>query len=107
AADGTLVHGQLFEGSGGEKKPGLIFVHGGPARQMLLGWHYMDTYSIMYAMNQYLANHGFVVLSVNYRLSIGYGRAFHQPAHAGASGASEYQDVVAGARYLQGLPGVD
>jgi dipeptidyl aminopeptidase/acylaminoacyl peptidase len=44
---------------------------------------------------------------VNYRLGIGYGRAFHQPAHAGASGASEYQDVVAGARYLQGLPGVD
>jgi dipeptidyl aminopeptidase/acylaminoacyl peptidase len=107
AADGTLVHGQLFERSGGGKKPGLIFVHGGPARQMLLGWHYMDTYSIMYAMNQYFTNHGIVVLSVNYRLSLGYGRAFHQPAHAGASGASEYQDVVAGARYLQGLPGVD
>jgi len=46
-------------------------------------------------------------LSVNYRLGIGYGRAFHQPDHAGLAGASEYQDVVAGARYLQSLPYVD
>lgn len=108
AADGTLVHGQLFARQGGAaKKPGIIFVHGGPPRQMLIGWHYMDYYSNAYAVNQYLAAHGFVVLSVNYRLGIGYGRAFHQPDHAGFAGASEYQDVVAGARYLQGVPGVD
>jgi dipeptidyl aminopeptidase/acylaminoacyl peptidase len=88
-------------------KPAVIFVHGGPPRQMLLGWHYMDYYSNAYAVNQYLAAHGFVVLSVNYRLGIGYGRAFHQPEHASFAGASEYQDVVAGARYLQSLPGVD
>jgi dipeptidyl aminopeptidase/acylaminoacyl peptidase len=113
AGDGTLVHGQLFEhkGSGaaghGANKPGVIFVHGGPPRQMLLGWHYMGYYSNAYAVNQYLATHGFTVLSVNYRLGIGYGRAFHQPDHAGAAGAAEYQDVVAGARFLQSVPGVD
>jgi dipeptidyl aminopeptidase/acylaminoacyl peptidase len=113
AEDGTLVHGQLFEqkGSGasehGAKKPGVIFVHGGPPRQMLLGWHYMGYYSNAYAVNQYLATHGFTVLSVNYRLGIGYGRAFHQPDHAGPAGAAEYQDVVAGARFLQSVPGVD
>jgi dipeptidyl aminopeptidase/acylaminoacyl peptidase len=110
AADGTLVHGQLFDtggAKGGEKKPGVIFVHGGPPRQMLLGWHYMDYYSNGYAVNQYLAAHGFVALSVNYRLGIGYGRAFHHPEHAGYAGASEYQDVVAGARFLQSLPSVD
>src|SRR5690606_31469294 len=38
---------------------------------------------------------------------IGYGREFHHPAHAGPAGASEYRDVVGGARYLRGLPGVD
>ena len=54
---------------------------------MLLGWHYMDYYSNAYAVNQYLAAHGFVVLSVNYRLGIGYGRAFHQPEHARLSPA--------------------
>jgi dipeptidyl aminopeptidase/acylaminoacyl peptidase len=108
AADGVLVHGQLFgSASKGASKPGIIFVHGGPPRQMLLGWHYMQYYSNAYAVNQYLAAHGFVVLSVNYRLGIGYGRAFHEPEHAGLAGASEYQDVVAGARFLQTVPGVD
>ncbi|HEX7324826.1 MAG TPA: prolyl oligopeptidase family serine peptidase [Rhodanobacteraceae bacterium] len=108
AADGTLVHGQLFRSRGAPtNQPGIIFVHGGPPRQMLLGWHYMDYYSNSYAVNQYLATHGFTVLSVNYRLGIGYGQAFHRPAHAGPRGASEYQDVVAGARWLQHVPSVD
>jgi dipeptidyl aminopeptidase/acylaminoacyl peptidase len=74
---------------------------------MLLGWHYMQYYSNAYAVNQYLAAHGFIVLSVNYRLGIGYGRTYHQPEHGGPAGASEYQDVVAGAHYLQTLAGVD
>jgi dipeptidyl aminopeptidase/acylaminoacyl peptidase len=109
AADGTKVHGQLFDNGSGQSAPkaGVIFVHGGPPRQMLLGWHYMDYYSNAYAVNQYLAAHGFVVLSVNYRLGIGYGRSFHHPEHAGYAGAAEYQDVVAGARFLQSLPDVD
>jgi dipeptidyl aminopeptidase/acylaminoacyl peptidase len=112
AADGTLIHGQLFESKaaasgGATTRPGIVFVHGGPPRQMLLGWHYMQYYSNAYAVNQYLAAHGFVVLSVNYRLGIGYGRAFQQPDHAGPAGSSEYQDVVAGGRFLQTVPGVD
>ena len=111
AADGVLVHGQLFDatpnGAHKSSRPGIIFVHGGPPRQMLLGWHYMDYYSNSYAVNQYLAAHGFVVLSVNYRLGIGYGRAFREPEHSGPTGASEYQDVVAGAHFLQTVPGVD
>jgi dipeptidyl aminopeptidase/acylaminoacyl peptidase len=107
AADGTTVHGQIFQAAGGQTRPGVIFVHGGPPRQMLLGWHYMDYYSNAYATNQYLATHGFVVLSVNYRLGIGYGHRFHHPDHAGPAGASEYQDVVAGAKFLQQVRGVD
>jgi dipeptidyl aminopeptidase/acylaminoacyl peptidase len=108
AEDGLLVHGQLFEAAGGKsKKPALIFVHGGPPRQMLLGWSYMFYYSHAYAMNQYLASRGFTVLSVNYRLGIGYGRAFQHPQAAGPAGGSEYRDVLAGARFLQSLPGVD
>jgi len=74
---------------------------------MLLGWHYMDYYSNAYAVNQYLAAHGFTVLSVNYRLGIGYGRAFQHPEKAGPQGSSEYQDVLAGARFLQATNGVD
>lgn len=108
AADGWTIHGQLFESKrGSSAKPAVIFVHGGPPRQMLLGWHNWSYYGNAYALNQYLANHGFVVLSVNYRLGIGYGYAFHHPERWGPTGASEYQDVVAGAKYLQGLHGVD
>lgn len=102
AADGLRIQGQLFVARGGPAhKPGIIFVHGGPPRQMLLTWHNMDYYSNSYAVNQYLANHGFIVLSVNYRLGIGYGHDFHYPEHWGPTGASEYQDVVAGAKWLQ------
>jgi dipeptidyl aminopeptidase/acylaminoacyl peptidase len=108
ASDGLTIHGQLFEHAGGAaKKPGIIFVHGGPSRQMLLGWHYMGYYANAYAVNQYLANHGYVVLSVNYRLSIGYGHTFHHPKHWGPTGAAEYKDVLAGAAYLQQLDDVD
>jgi dipeptidyl aminopeptidase/acylaminoacyl peptidase len=107
AADGGHVYGQLFVPPGGGKHPGILFVHGGPPRQMLLTWHYFDYYSNSYAVNQYLANHGFVVLSVNYRLGIGYGHDFNFPPRWGPTGASEYQDVVAGARFLQRDPHVD
>ena len=97
AADGVEVHAQLFaRDDGSAKKPAIIFVHGGPPRQMLLGWHYMHYYSNAYAVNQYLANHGFVVLSLNYRLGIGYGHDFHYPEHWGPTGAAEYKDVLAG-----------
>jgi dipeptidyl aminopeptidase/acylaminoacyl peptidase len=113
APDGVEVHGQLFDAgrgardAGSGRRPAIVYVHGGPPRQMLLGWHYSDYYANSYAMNQYLANKGYVVLSVNYRLGIGYGREFHHPARGGVQGASEYQDVKAGAEYLRTLPQVD
>jgi dipeptidyl aminopeptidase/acylaminoacyl peptidase len=105
--DGLSVHAQLFDAGGSGPRPAVIYVHGGPPRQMLLGWHYSDYYSNAYAMNQYLASLGYVVLSVNYRLGIGYGYEFHRPPNAGVQGASEYLDVKAGAEYLRGLPQVD
>ena len=107
APDGLTVHGQLFAAPGGGQRPAVVFVHGGPPRQMLLGWSYMDYYSNAYAVNQYLAQHGFTVLSINYRLGIGYGRAYQHPAHGGPAGSSEYQDVLSGARFLARQPGVD
>ena len=108
APDGVEVHAQLFERDGGlTRKPAIVYVHGGPPRQMLLGWHYSDYYANAYAQNQYLASRGYVVLSVNYRLGIGYGHDFHRPVNAGAQGASEYQDVKAAGEYLQKLPQVD
>jgi dipeptidyl aminopeptidase/acylaminoacyl peptidase len=60
-----------------------------------------------YAMNQYFASRGYVVLSVNYRSGIGYGRAFRRAEHTGARGNAEYQDIEAAGRYLAGRPDVD
>jgi dipeptidyl aminopeptidase/acylaminoacyl peptidase len=109
SSDGVQVHAQLFEppAGGPVKKAAVVYVHGGPPRQMLLGWHYGDYYWNAYAMNQYLASRGFVVLSINYRLGIGYGHDFHRPPRAGVAGASEYLDVKAAGEWLRAQPFVD
>jgi dipeptidyl aminopeptidase/acylaminoacyl peptidase len=97
--DGLSIHAQWFEQPGGsnKKKPAIIYIHGGPPRQMLLGWHYSDYYSNAYVMNQYLAS----------RLGIGYGYEFHNPKAAGSAGASEYLDIKAAAEWLVKQPNVD
>ncbi len=108
--DGLKIHSQLFlppDARPGDKRPAMIFMHGGPMRQMMLGWHNRGYYHRAYAFNQYLASRGYVVLSVNYRSGISYGRAFRQAKDRGAFGASEYQDIVAAGKYLQGRPEVD
>ncbi len=108
AADGTVIHGQLFiNRSITGKRPGVVYMHGGPKRQMLLGFHYSDYYINCYAFNQYLASQGYAVVSVNYRDGIGYGKNFRRAKNQGPRGASEYQDVVAAAKYLQALPEVE
>jgi len=106
--DGITLHGQLFLPRNVQGKvPGLVFMHGGPIRQMMLGFHYMDYYHNAYAENQYLASRGYAVLSVNYRLGVMYGRAFREAPNTVWRGAAEYKDVVAAGRYLQQLPEVD
>ena len=74
---------------------------------MLLGWHYMDYYNNAYAMNQYLASQGYVVLSINYRSGIGYGLNFREAINYGASGASEFNDVEGAGLYLRTRADVD
>jgi len=110
AADGLEISNQLFlpkDLKPGEKRPALVFVHGGPRRQMLPGYHYMQFYHWAYAINQWLADQGYVVLSINYRRGIGYGKSFRDAPNAQAAGNSEYQDVLAGGKYLQGRADVD
>jgi dipeptidyl aminopeptidase/acylaminoacyl peptidase len=118
AADGWEIHAQLFEpasptnknghsAGSADRHPALIFIHGGSIRQMMLGFHYMDYYHNAYAMNQYLAGLGYVVLAVNYRTGIMYGRHFREPVDGGWRGGAEYKDIVAAGRYLQSLSNVD
>jgi dipeptidyl aminopeptidase/acylaminoacyl peptidase len=108
ASDGVEAHGQLFKPAGGEaRKPAVVYIHGGGPRQMLLGWHNRWEYANDYGANQYLVSRGFIVLSVDYRLSVGYGQAFQFADHTGARGAEEYRDILAGGKYLQSRPDVD
>jgi dipeptidyl aminopeptidase/acylaminoacyl peptidase len=107
---GVAAHGQLFLPPGGgsaTRHPALVFMHGGPIRQMLAGWHYMDYYSNAYGLNQYLASRGYVVLALNYRAGIGYGLGYREAANYGATGASEYNDVLSAAAYLRARADVD
>jgi len=110
AEDGFQTHNQLFlprDLRPGERRPALIFIHGGPRRQMLLGYHYMYFYHMAYALNQYFANRGYVVLSVNYRSGIGYGKAFRNAPEVGRRGNAEYRDILAAGKYLASRPDVD
>jgi len=110
SADGMAIHGQLFlppDVDDGERRPAALFFHGGSRRQMLLGWHYRGYYHNAYALNQYLASRGYVVLSVNYRSGIGYGMEFREAPDYGATGASEFGDVLGAGLYLRSRPDVD
>jgi dipeptidyl-peptidase-4 len=110
APDGLEIKNQLFLPRNlkpGERRPAIVFVHGGPVRQMLLGYHYMQFYHWAYGINQWLADQGYVVLSINYRSGIGYGRSFRNAPNTGGRGNAEYQDVLIGGKYLQSRPDVD
>ena len=110
AADGLRVHAQLFlpkDADTGQRHPAVVFMHGGSRRQMLLGWHYMNYYHNAYALNQYLASRGYVVLSLNYRSGIGYGLDFREALEYGPSGASEFNDVQGAGLYLRQRADVD
>ena len=110
ATDGMPIPAQLFlprDLKQGERRPGLIFFHGGSRRQMLTTWHYNYYYRNAYAMNQWLASQGYIVLSVNYRSGIGYGLEFREALNYGASGGAEFNDVVGAGLYLKNRSDVD
>jgi dipeptidyl aminopeptidase/acylaminoacyl peptidase len=108
STDGLTLHGQLFvPPNASAKSPALVFFHGGSRRQMLLGWHPMYYYHNAYALNQYFANAGYIVLSVNYRSGIGYGMEFREALNYGPSGGSEYNDVRAAGEWLRKRADVD
>jgi len=107
AEDGVTVHAQLFRARGSGKHPALVFVHGGPRRQMLLGFHPSGYYSNAYILNQHFAAEGYGVLSVNYRSGTGYGGAFRDPPGIARDGAAEYRDIHAAGRWLAAQSFVD
>ncbi|QES87317.1 S9 family peptidase [Rhizosphaericola mali] len=108
STNGFTIHGQLFLPNNKSKHfPIILFLHGGPNRQMILDWHYSSYYSNCYAVNQYLLNHGYAVLSINYRNGIGYGYAFDEPENTYSQGASEYEDILAATKWIKTQSNLD
>ncbi len=109
STDGIRIHAQLFRPPGAStgRHPAVIFFHGGARRQMVLGWQYMSYYSQAYAFDQYLVSRGYIVLSVNYRAGTGYGERFREALNYGATGGSEFADVMAAGTYLRGRADVE
>ena len=75
----------------------MILVHGGPGGQTV------PAYS---SVNQYFANHGYVVLGINNRGSSGYGKTFFA-ADDKKHGREPLWDCIDAKKYLQSLDYVD
>jgi dipeptidyl aminopeptidase/acylaminoacyl peptidase len=89
-----------------KKYPALVWVHGGPVRQMRQGFHPLHSYGVFHAFHQYLAQKGYVSISINFRGGTGYGRAFRTGLFH-KMGVDDVTDVVNAGKYLKSLPYVD
>lgn len=109
AKDGQETHAQLFlpRETTSKPHPAILFFHGGPKRQMLLGFDPKRAYSWIYAFNQYLVAEGYIVLSVNYRGGTGYGLDYREADNLGPGGGSEFNDLLGAITYLRGRQDVD
>jgi dipeptidyl aminopeptidase/acylaminoacyl peptidase len=88
-----------------KKHPAIIWAHGSGSDQNYLGWH-PGAYRMYYAMHQYLAQQGYVILTPDYRGSSGYSRDWAVGDYMDMGGG-ETKDVAAGADYLKTLSYVD
>ena len=95
--DGATAHGLYYAptsdthaGPEGERPPLVVLSHGGPTSAARAG---------LQPTAQYWASRGLAVVDVNYRGSVGYGRAFRD-ALKGAWGIHDVVDCVAAAQHL-------
>ena len=103
------IHGFVTKPHGfdpNKKYPALVWVHGGPMRQMRQGFNPLHGYAAFHAFHQYLAHKGYVSITVNFRGGIGYGRKFRTGLFH-KMGVHDVVDVVSAGRYLKTLPYVN
>jgi dipeptidyl aminopeptidase/acylaminoacyl peptidase len=107
-ADGKPVPATLIVSKSldkAKKHPAIIWAHGSGSDQNYLGWH-PGAYRMYYAMHQYLAQQGYVILTPDYRGSSGYSRDWAVGDYMDMGGG-ETKDMAAGADYLKTLSYVD
>lgn len=78
----------------GKKYPVIVFVHGaGSLQNVYKGWS--ESYYREYMFHQWLAMKGYVVIEVDYRHSLNYGRKFREDV-TGWMGKYELEDMIDG-----------
>ncbi len=107
AADGrTTLHYSLIRPAGfdpARRYPAVVYVYGGPASQTVTrGWPGRGDHWF----NQYLAQQGFVVFSIDNRGTPRRGAAFGGALY-GRQGTVEVEDQLAGLRWLKSQPWID
>lgn len=95
ARDGLTIHGYLTVPVGMEARnlPMVVHPHGGP-------WNVRDHWGFN-PTAQFLANRGYAVLQVNFRMSAGYGRKFERAGH-GQWGLAMQDDITDGVKWAVG-----
>jgi dipeptidyl-peptidase 4 len=105
AHDGTKLNAMLIQPAGFPAKlkyPAVTYIAGGPGQQAV-----RDAWDGDVTMwQQLLAQHGYVVFSIDNRGTGGRGHVFEEPAHNKVSG-QEMSDQHDGLNYLHSLPYVD
>ncbi|QSQ23088.1 S9 family peptidase [Pyxidicoccus parkwayensis] len=98
--DGLEIPAILYkplQASPENKRPAVVWVHGGPGDQAYRGY---------ISFIQYLVNAGYVVLAPNNRGSTGYGKTF-VAADDQKHGKEPLRDIVEARKYLASVPYVD
>ncbi len=109
AADGQALHYRLLKPTNmqaARRYPVVIDTYGGPHFQYVRKDWMGGARATQGYFRQLLAQHGFVVFTLDNRGSGFRGNAFESPI-AGRLGSVEVQDQLTGVEYLKGLPFVD
>lgn len=98
--DGMEIPALLYKPKGireGEKRPAVLWIHGGPGGQTRLNYS---------PLMQYIVNHGYVLLAVNNRGSSGYGKTFFA-ADDQKHGDADLKDCIESKKFLAATGYVD
>jgi dipeptidyl aminopeptidase/acylaminoacyl peptidase len=83
----------------GQTYPVIVFVHGaGSLQNVYKGWS--NNYYREYLFHQFLNQQGYVVIEVDYRHSLGYGRKFREDV-TNWMGKYELEDIIDGLNHIQ------
>jgi dipeptidyl aminopeptidase/acylaminoacyl peptidase len=98
ASDGVNVPARLYKPENSVKNgPAVIFVHGAGYLQNVHRW--WSSYSNEYMFHNFLVDHGYTVLDIDYHGSAGYGRDWRTAIYRNMGG-KDLDDQVDGAKYL-------